>query len=43
MAEARLELNRAAELTPEDLMNLAGRHAGRIKDLGPNPMKGGTN
>lgn len=42
MDEARLELSRAAELTLNDLMNLAGRHAGRIKDLGPNPMKGGT-
>jgi coenzyme F420-reducing hydrogenase delta subunit len=42
MGEGRLELTRAANLTVDDLMTLAGRHAAQVKTLGPNPMKGGN-
>lgn len=42
MGEARLELSRAANLTVDDLMTLAGRQAEQVKTLGPNPMKGGN-
>jgi coenzyme F420-reducing hydrogenase delta subunit len=42
MGRERLALTRAANLTVDDLMTLAGRQAAQVKTLGPNPMKGGN-
>jgi len=40
MGAARLCLERGHDLSVEALMELAAGHAARIKDLGPNPLKG---
>ncbi|MCB2189112.1 MAG: hydrogenase iron-sulfur subunit [Deltaproteobacteria bacterium] len=41
MGTERLQMTRAADLTLEDLMELAARQAELVKPLGPNPMQQG--
>lgn len=40
MGAARLALERGSGLSVEDLMELAAGQAGKVKGLGPNPLKG---
>jgi len=40
MGAARLGLERAAGMSLDDLMQMAGRRAEAVRALGPNPMKG---
>jgi coenzyme F420-reducing hydrogenase delta subunit len=42
MGAERLGMTRAADQTTADLIALAVRRAAQVKDLGPNPMKGGS-